>query len=1435
MYKYGAVATFDSVDAFTSVRHRHITANSASAQSSTSSTAEWLSSCRRTSTQQGNNDGFKVVHVVLALCLNVGIRPPDALQCDNVASLEAWLSPTNMSKSPDEAAELVANALQLQIESGVGRNAGRLKFKSLIDPTVDKVLRLCQQLRAKSKRPHATLFFFNGHGVPAASDNGELWCFNDDYSQYMPLSIYSLQVCLQAPAVYVFDCPNAARLIRHYLLFLEDHEREEAATAAAAAASNAGIVNLASSASLSSIPSASSVSNLASAAASSIVPPAGDPPEQQQQSTQRLSQRLRDRTVLLAACGAEQRLPTNPALPADFFTACLTAPLKTMLYVTNHVASTRVLTSASYSHRYVSPASCDVPGDLSDKATPLGFLDWLLTSVCDAMAYEVVPLLRFQLLFREDITLAGLCRNFLVAQRLMCRYHVLPVSYPPLPDLSHHPLWLAFDTALEQVVLQLPPPAASVAAIVLNGTLPPSMQSPQAALAQFLPPVFFEEQLCAAEIALATSPPRPVPLTMLPIVLQALLGAAHRGRALNWLARYIAFDTASAAAHCLAIDALPYVAGLLRTRRPNLRRALLVVWSHLLSVDIRSTHDLCAAAHGIAFMLDAFSAAAPAAEATAAAYVLAIVAHEREHALAAQKLIADAVQLMRSLISPSLRIWSALLVGELAAGGHVVPPSVHRCLLELLHSDECPDARAAAAYALSGVLASAAPDDAVSLVVALSAVARDASALVRAEVLYTLSRFVPNAAAGAAELAASVRACLISVFELLESDAFTQIARDAAAAKRALTAPGGSGTLARSTFFTFARVHACGTDWVGGVSAQLLEQLTDDAGNPVGTVAPTPSLAEPDPTSKAGESAEYWCSVHPVGVRVADPRAQHHIARLHAATPVQLYHIRKQTQLEQFVAEWQRREMRGERYVLESQLKALKKSRANNAPPAVTAQPDGRVVGDANAAGGGGGGKEASPDDDEGVAASFAQSFLRHPPVRFDHDVCSVTLGKGVAPRALVIDSIRGECAFAGSDGTVGLWQLASSQTTPGSRFRVSRTAENPRRHVASALALLNRRSSNPLMLTASLGDECVRVWRDYGSSDAAQMCAAWSLDLGGLVVAPSAPAAVAAAAPSAFASLASAPASAAAAFALASRVSSPIVARTRSPQLAGREALTFSSDSAVSVASAQREAATSDSLMVAWRQRSMRLAVARGHRVLLFDALSEREVWHVDAVVVNTLTALHADYLCQCLVVGDSDGVSLMLDTRLRPEEAVVARLDRPRATPVTIQRHGSLAALWRHSSDMSVRRESSEGAERERDESAEAGHVLEIGMPTLRPTSLVVAHSSGAVRVWDVRATANAPVVYGGVRGGASCASVHKRLPLVALGSLNQRLWLYSTDGFVMHELRNHRFGSTRIGSVTHLQLDHFRPHIIAGCADGTLSLHADEATPFSNEAHA
>lgn len=40
------------------------------------------------------------------------------------------------------------------------------------------------------------LFHYNGHGVPRPTSNGEIWVFNKSYTQYIPLSIYDLQVRL---------------------------------------------------------------------------------------------------------------------------------------------------------------------------------------------------------------------------------------------------------------------------------------------------------------------------------------------------------------------------------------------------------------------------------------------------------------------------------------------------------------------------------------------------------------------------------------------------------------------------------------------------------------------------------------------------------------------------------------------------------------------------------------------------------------------------------------------------------------------------------------------------------------------------------------------------------------------------------------------------------------------------------------------------------------------------------------------------------------------------------------------------------------------------------------------------------------------------------------------------------------------------------------
>jgi hypothetical protein len=174
----------------------------------------------------GTSDHAKIVAVLLAACLNVGVKPPGALECDRVAKLEAWLVPEEISKSPDEAGAAVMQALETQYERIIGRNAGRLKYRALLDPTSDKLLLQCSSLRDRA-RNNAILFHFNGHGVPSPSDRGELWTFNDDFSKYMPVSLFSLQECLSYPTVYVVDCNNAGIVRDFYLQFCDERETKE--------------------------------------------------------------------------------------------------------------------------------------------------------------------------------------------------------------------------------------------------------------------------------------------------------------------------------------------------------------------------------------------------------------------------------------------------------------------------------------------------------------------------------------------------------------------------------------------------------------------------------------------------------------------------------------------------------------------------------------------------------------------------------------------------------------------------------------------------------------------------------------------------------------------------------------------------------------------------------------------------------------------------------------------------------------------------------------------------------------------------------------------------------------------------------------------------------------------------------------------------------
>ena len=124
-----------------------------------------------------------------------------------------------------------------------------------------------------------------------------------------------------------------------------------------------------------------------------------------------------------------------------------------------------------------------IPGSLGDRRSPLGELNWVLTAVADSIAWQLLPQALFRRLFRQDVLLAALLRNFVLADRLMWHLQATVVSEPQLPPMHSHPLWQVWDHAVDLCLAQLPPLAP-------------------APTDHFAPTTFFADQLTALEIAI---------------------------------------------------------------------------------------------------------------------------------------------------------------------------------------------------------------------------------------------------------------------------------------------------------------------------------------------------------------------------------------------------------------------------------------------------------------------------------------------------------------------------------------------------------------------------------------------------------------------------------------------------------------------------------------------------------------------------------------------------------------------------------------------------------------------------------------------------------------------------------------------------------------------------------------------------------------------
>ncbi|KAG0287659.1 hypothetical protein BGZ96_008451 [Linnemannia gamsii] len=621
---------------------------------------------------------LKTISVALVLCLNIGIDPPDVVKTNPCAKLEAWIDPFLLPVP--KSLENIGKALQAQYEVW----QPRARYKAALDPSMEDTKKLCCVLRRNAKEERI-LFHYNGHGVPKPTSSGEIWVFNKNYTQYIPVSLLDLQSWLGSPCIYVYDCSAAGNILLSFNRFAEKRDMDAAKQATP---QPPGTVS---------------------------APP------------------LRD-CIQLAACGPDEWLPMNPDLPADIFTACLTTPIEIALrwFVLQHPLL----------HNVTVDMVTRIPGKLNDRRTPLGELNWIFTSITDTIAWNVLSRDLFKTLFRQDLMVAALFRNYLLADRIMRSQKCTPMSSPALPPTHQHPMWDSWDLALDMCLAQLP------ALLQSEGSASP---------VEYQPSMFFTEQLMAFEVWLGHGSPSHEAPEQLAIVLQVLLSQVHRLRALLLLSQFLDLGP-WAVNHALAVGISPYVLKLLQSPAADLKPVLVFIWARLLAVDRSFQNDLLKDSGFVYFVgILGVNAGMPLRNVSEhramCAFILATFCRDFPQGQQAC-LKQQVIQFCLTHVADGdhlLRQWACLCIGQLwknynEAKGVGLQLLAHERLTMIL-SDPIPEVRAAAMWSLGTFVSNLDHNEQViqlqnSLAMSALVATTDASPIVRKELVIFLSSLV---------------------------------------------------------------------------------------------------------------------------------------------------------------------------------------------------------------------------------------------------------------------------------------------------------------------------------------------------------------------------------------------------------------------------------------------------------------------------------------------------------------------------------------------------------------------------------------------------------------------------------------------------------------------------------------------------------------------
>ncbi|KPI87316.1 hypothetical protein ABL78_3599 [Leptomonas seymouri] len=173
---------------------------------------------------EGTRYRVRITQAVLLMYLHIGSDPPDFPRVEPCAKTECWVDPmvAHVAQSAHRGgrgcggsgggSDSIAELLERQYRNVLREDVNVMRV-------VEASLEVSRGALVKSRRmarDGRVLIHYNGHGMPRATELGEVWMFDKERTHYVPLNITEMAELVDTPAIYIFDCNSAGSLLQRW-------------------------------------------------------------------------------------------------------------------------------------------------------------------------------------------------------------------------------------------------------------------------------------------------------------------------------------------------------------------------------------------------------------------------------------------------------------------------------------------------------------------------------------------------------------------------------------------------------------------------------------------------------------------------------------------------------------------------------------------------------------------------------------------------------------------------------------------------------------------------------------------------------------------------------------------------------------------------------------------------------------------------------------------------------------------------------------------------------------------------------------------------------------------------------------------------------------------------------------------------------------------